>query len=109
VEHRQLGRSGLRVSALSLGTMTFGGRGNLAAVGSTDVAGAARQIDMCLDAGVDLIDTLAAASLSLSDEERRRLDEVSAPPLPYPHWHQAKTASDRLGAPERSMLDSHLR
>src|SRR5919112_2283966 len=55
-----------------------------------------------------LADNLAAASLSLSAEERRRLDEVSAPPLPYPHWHQAKTASDRLGAPERSLLDPHL-
>jgi aryl-alcohol dehydrogenase-like predicted oxidoreductase len=55
-----------------------------------------------------LADNLAAAGLSLSDEERRRLDEVSAPPLPYPHWHQAKTASDRLGAPERSLLDPHL-
>ena len=27
MEYRQLGRSGLRVSALSLGTMTFGGAG----------------------------------------------------------------------------------
>ena len=55
-----------------------------------------------------LADNLGAASLSLSDEERRRLDAVSAPPLPYPHWRQAKTASDRLGAPERSLLDPHL-
>ena len=47
MEHRNLGRSGLRVSVLSLGTMTFGGRGNFAKVGDTDVAGAARQIDMC--------------------------------------------------------------
>jgi aryl-alcohol dehydrogenase-like predicted oxidoreductase len=68
VEHRQLGRSGLRVSALSLGTMTFGGRGNFAAVGSTDVAGAARQIDMCLDAGVDLIDTADVYSAGVSEE-----------------------------------------
>ena len=44
-----------------------------------------------------LADNLAAADLELSDEERARLDEVSAPPLIYPHWHQAKTARDRLG------------
>ena len=31
-------------------------------------------------------------------DERARLDEVSAPPLLYPYWHQAKTAADRLGA-----------
>jgi aryl-alcohol dehydrogenase-like predicted oxidoreductase len=68
MDHRQLGRSGLRVSALTLGTMTFGGRGPFANVGSTDVAGAARQIDMCLDAGVTLIDTADVYSAGLSEE-----------------------------------------
>jgi aryl-alcohol dehydrogenase-like predicted oxidoreductase len=68
MDYRQLGRSGLRVSALTLGTMTFGGRGNFADVGSTDVAGAARQIDMCLDAGVNLIDTADVYSGGLSEE-----------------------------------------
>src|SRR3954470_18520036 len=68
MHYRQLGRSGLRVSSLTLGTMTFGGRGNFANVGSTDVAGAARQIDMCLDAGVNLIDTADVYSGGLSEE-----------------------------------------
>ena len=63
-----LGRSGLRVSALSLGTMTFGGRGNFANVGDTDITGAARQIDMALDAGIDLIDTADVYSDGLSEE-----------------------------------------
>lgn len=57
MEYRQLGRSGLRISTLTLGTMTFGGQGNFSALGSTDVVGARRQIGMCLDAGVNLIDT----------------------------------------------------
>jgi aryl-alcohol dehydrogenase-like predicted oxidoreductase len=48
--------------------MTFGGRGNFADVGSTDVAGAARQIDMRLDAGVNLIDTADVYSDGLSEE-----------------------------------------
>ena len=51
-----------------------------------------------------LADNLEAAELELSEEERRRLDEVSALPLIYPFWHQAKTASDRLGAAELSLL-----
>jgi aryl-alcohol dehydrogenase-like predicted oxidoreductase len=68
MDYRQLGHSGLRVSALTLGTMTFGGRGNFADVGSTDVAGAARQIDMCLDAGVNLIDTADVYSNGVSEE-----------------------------------------
>src|SRR5687768_12740003 len=57
MDHRQLGRSGLRVSALTLGTMTFGGGGRFANVGTTDLDGARRQIDMALDAGVNLVDT----------------------------------------------------
>jgi len=68
MEYRQLGRSGLRVSALTLGTMTFGGRGNFGAVGETDVAGARRQVDMCLDAGVNLIDTADVYSGGVSEE-----------------------------------------
>jgi aryl-alcohol dehydrogenase-like predicted oxidoreductase len=68
MDYRQLGRSGLRVSALSLGTMTFGGRGSMASVGTTDVAGARRQLDLCLDAGVNLIDTADVYSAGVSEE-----------------------------------------
>jgi aryl-alcohol dehydrogenase-like predicted oxidoreductase len=68
MEYRQLGRSGLRVSALSLGTMTFGGRGPFADVGTTDVQEATRQVDMCLEAGVNLIDTADVYSGGLSEE-----------------------------------------
>jgi aryl-alcohol dehydrogenase-like predicted oxidoreductase len=68
MEYRQLGASGLRVSALSLGTMTFGGRGKFADVGATDLAGARRQIDRCLDAGVNVVDTADVYSDGLSEE-----------------------------------------
>jgi aryl-alcohol dehydrogenase-like predicted oxidoreductase len=68
MEYRQLGSSGLRLSTLTLGTMTFGGRGPFANVGSTDVAGAARQIDMCLDRGVNCIDTANVYSHGQSEE-----------------------------------------
>jgi aryl-alcohol dehydrogenase-like predicted oxidoreductase len=57
MDYRPLGTSGLQISALTLGTMTFGGQDGFEKVGSTDVAGAKRQIDMCLDVGVNLIDT----------------------------------------------------
>ena len=68
MDYRQLGRSGLRISALTLGTMTFGGRGGFQAVGATDVAGARHQVDMCLDAGVNLIDTADVYSGGLAEE-----------------------------------------
>src|SRR5215469_8739316 len=68
MEYRQLGRSGLRVSALTLGTMTFGGRGGFRAGGATDAGGARRQLDMCLDAGINLIDTADVYSGGLAEE-----------------------------------------
>src|SRR5215213_6395477 len=68
MDYRQLGHSGLRVSSLTLGTMTFGGRDKFANVGTTDVEGATRQIDMCLDAGINLIDTADVYSGGLSEE-----------------------------------------
>jgi aryl-alcohol dehydrogenase-like predicted oxidoreductase len=68
MEYRQLGRSGLRISALTLGTMTFGGRGGFGAVGATDVTGARRQVDICVDAGVNLIDTADVYSGGFAEE-----------------------------------------
>jgi aryl-alcohol dehydrogenase-like predicted oxidoreductase len=68
MDHRPLGSSGLQISALTLGTMTFGGVGNFKNVGATDVAGAQRQIDMCLDAGVNLIDTADVYSNGRAEE-----------------------------------------
>ena len=56
-----------------------------------------------------LADNLKSADLTLAADERRRLDDVSAMPLLYPHWHQANTSGDRLGAPELTLLEPHLR
>ncbi|WP_285597191.1 aldo/keto reductase [Kineosporia sp. NBRC 101731] len=68
MEYRRLGRSGLRVSTLTMGTMTFGGKGGFSAVGNTDVETARRQIDLALDAGVNLIDTADVYSDGVSEE-----------------------------------------
>jgi aryl-alcohol dehydrogenase-like predicted oxidoreductase len=68
MEYRQLGRSGLRVSAITMGTMSFGGVGQFADVGDTDVAGARRQLAMCRDAGVNLVDTADVYSDGRSEE-----------------------------------------
>lgn len=68
MEYRTLGRSGLKISTLTMGTMTFGGQGNFAKVGNTDLAEARRQIDLCLDAGINLIDTANVYSNGRSEE-----------------------------------------
>jgi aryl-alcohol dehydrogenase-like predicted oxidoreductase len=56
-----------------------------------------------------LADNLAAASLTLSPDERAHLDKVSAPPLIYPYWHQAKTARDRLSPADLTLLAPYLK
>ncbi|MEK1925673.1 MAG: aldo/keto reductase [Rhizobium giardinii] len=53
-------------------------------------------------------DSLASADLVLSDEERQRLDAVSAPPVLYPYWHQLRTAKDRLGDADLSLLGPYI-
>ncbi|ACB94562.1 aldo/keto reductase [Beijerinckia indica] len=68
MDYRPLGRSGLKISALTLGTMTFGGKGVFAKTGNTDVKGASRQIDLCLEAGVNFFDTADVYSDGLSEE-----------------------------------------
>ena len=55
-----------------------------------------------------LADNLGAADLVLAGDERARLDEVSAPRLIYPYWHQAKTAGDRLGEADLTLLEAHI-
>ncbi|WLR99858.1 aldo/keto reductase [Shinella sumterensis] len=68
MEYRQLGRSGLKVSAITMGTMTFGGVGWAKTVGDLGVADARRLVDLCVDAGVNLIDTADAYSQGVCEE-----------------------------------------
>jgi len=68
MEQRFLGRSGLSVSSLSLGTMTFGGKGRHAAMGALDVEQAGRLVDIAIEQGVTLFDTADIYSEGLAEE-----------------------------------------
>lgn len=69
MEHRQLGNSGLKVPVLSLGTGTFGGRGEFfGRWGDTDVAEARRLVDICIEAGANFFDTANIYSGGASEE-----------------------------------------
>jgi aryl-alcohol dehydrogenase-like predicted oxidoreductase len=81
MEMRRLGSSGLQVSALGFGTMTFGGTGMHAIIGDTQVEDARRQIDLCLEAGINLFDSADVYSQGASEEVlgealKGRRDEV---------------------------------
>jgi len=69
MEYRLLGRSGLKVSALSFGVATFGGSNEFfRAWGQTQVDEARRMIDLCIDSGVNLFDTANGYSDGLAEE-----------------------------------------
>lgn len=69
MENRQLGRSGLMVPVLTLGTGTFGGGNDFfKAWGATDVAEASALVDICLDAGLTMFDTADVYSAGMAEE-----------------------------------------
>lgn len=68
MEYRNLGRSGLKVSVLSLGSANFGAEGEWGKVwGRVGVEDVERQIDVSLDHGVNLIDTANVYAASKSE------------------------------------------
>ena len=69
MEYRQLGGSGFKVPALSLGTGTFGG-GNefFKSWGASDVAEATRLVDVCLEAGLTMFDSADVYSGGMAEE-----------------------------------------
>lgn len=69
MDYRPLGKSGLKVPALSFGAGTFGGTGPLFGNwGTSDATEARRLVDICLEAGVNLFDTADVYSDGASEE-----------------------------------------
>jgi len=69
MEFRRLGRSGLKVPALSFGTGTFGGGNDFfRAWGNTDVEEATRLVDICLESGLNMFDTADVYSAGRAEE-----------------------------------------
>lgn len=68
MDYRTLGRSGLKVSTISMGTFTFGGVGPFARVGAQGVPEARRLIDVAIDHGVNLFDCANMYSNGLAEE-----------------------------------------
>src|ERR1700680_4539747 len=64
MKHRTLGRTGLIVSEVALGSMQFGGKMNMGNLGQDDTT---RMVKLALDGGINFIDTADVYSLGESE------------------------------------------
>lgn len=85
--YNYLGNTGVKLSQLGLGTMTFGGVGRWSDKGSVDLHLAKRFLDICLERGINLLDTADIYSNGAAEEivgnciEERRNDVFLATKL----------------------------
>jgi len=68
MKHRTLGKSGLLVSELCFGAMTFGAKGYWETIGGLDAAAAQRLVDLALDGGINFFDTADVYSYGQSEQ-----------------------------------------
>src|ERR1700739_5107900 len=84
MQYRQLGRSGLKISPICLGTMMFGG--------PTDEATSSRIVAKAREAGVNFIDSADAYNGGRSEQVVGRAISNSRQ-----HWIVATKLANRLG------------
>ena len=65
---RYMGKTGVKVSELCFGTMTFGGQGYWQSIGTLDQKQADALINIALDAGINFFDTANVYSFGLAEE-----------------------------------------
>lgn len=68
MKYNQFGRTGLFVSELCFGTMTFGGEGIWTKIGALDQTDSTQLVKTALDAGINFIDTANVYSAGLSEQ-----------------------------------------
>jgi aryl-alcohol dehydrogenase-like predicted oxidoreductase len=68
MKYNQLGNTGLFVSEICLGTMTFGGQGMFKVVGELDLKGATGLVSRALESGVNFLDTADVYSVGNSEK-----------------------------------------
>lgn len=68
MKYKTLGKTGLLVSELCMGTMTFGGKGYWTAIGTLQQEPVDQLMKQAIDAGINFIDTANVYSEGLSEE-----------------------------------------
>lgn len=67
MKYNQLGKTGVLVSEICFGTMTFGGKGYWKAIGEQTQEEASQLLKTALDTGINFLDTSNAYSEGLSE------------------------------------------
>jgi hypothetical protein len=97
MKYNRLGRTGLFVSELCLGTMTFGGRGEMwPIIGQLDQAAAATLLRLSIDAGINFFDT---ADVYSEGESERILGGRDQGPRHRPQGHHHRHQGQRQNRP----------
>ena len=52
-------------------------------------------------------DTLQACDLKLTEDDIKRLGEISRPPLIYPYWHQGQFTHERFTDADRALHEGN--
>ena len=68
MDYKTLGNTGLLVSRLCFGTMTFGGEGIYKVIGSVDQKGADQLVKAAIDGGINFFDTADVYSEGQSEK-----------------------------------------
>jgi len=68
MKYRKLGDTGILVSELCFGAMTFGGTGTWTPVGKTQQEEAGHLVGLALDAGINFFDTANIYSTGISEQ-----------------------------------------
>jgi aryl-alcohol dehydrogenase-like predicted oxidoreductase len=108
MERRLLGKSGLQVSVLSFGAMTFGGEGMFGFMGKTQEEEAERLVGICMDGGINMFDTADAYSNGRSEEilgyalRNKRQEAVLATKV----WGPMGKGPNDLGASRKHVVEA---
>jgi aryl-alcohol dehydrogenase-like predicted oxidoreductase len=108
MRYKTLGGTGLLVSEICLGTMTFGGRGYWTNIGEVEQASADRIVASALDRGVNFIDTADVYSEGLSEEITGRAMVNSGRPRHEIVLATKATGTTGKGANDRGSSRGHI-
>lgn len=99
-QYRRLGTTEISVSALSLGTMTFGQQNT--------VAEAHAQLDMAVEAGVNFVDAAEMYPVPVMSETFGRTEEIIGSWLAQPGKRDKVVMATKVAGPSRGLASIHF-